>query len=261
MSGASGKYRLDARLGGGGMAEVFVGSSIGAEGFSRRVAIKRVLPGFSDNEAFAQMLVDEAQISSHLVHPNIVSVIDFDRDPEQRLFLVMELVEGKDLDALVGTGALPVPVVIFVISEVLRGLGYAHDLPVAYDGGGGANIRAASSTATCRRTTCCCRGRARSRCRILASPRRAPRARPPRRCSSRAKPVVHGARAGERRAARRPQRPVRRRHRRVGAADRPPAVRRQGTRARRSRRCCSARSRGRSSAARRTCPKDLDRAS
>lgn len=130
MSGVLGKYRLDKRLGGGGMAEVFLGSSIGAEGFSRRVAIKRVLPGFSDNQAFADMFRAEAQISSQLVHPNIVSVLDFDRDPEGRLFLVMELVEGKDLDHLVQTGLLPVPVVIFIISEVLRGLGHAHDLPV-----------------------------------------------------------------------------------------------------------------------------------
>jgi eukaryotic-like serine/threonine-protein kinase len=131
--GVSGKYRLDRRLGGGGMAEVFIGSTMGAEGFSRKVAIKRVLPGYSDNPGFSQMFVAEAQISSQLVHPNIVSVLDFDRDAEARLFLVMELVDGKDLDALVGTGLLPVPVVIFVIGEVLRGLGFAHDLPTGTD--------------------------------------------------------------------------------------------------------------------------------
>jgi len=131
MFGVSGKYRLDQRLGGGGMAEVFLASTMGAEGFQRRVAIKRVLPGYSDNPAFAQMFVAEARISSQLVHPNIVSVVDFDRDAEGRLFLVMELVEGKDLDALLGSGGpLPIPVVIFVITEVLRGLGFAHDLPV-----------------------------------------------------------------------------------------------------------------------------------
>ncbi|HEY0989911.1 MAG TPA: serine/threonine-protein kinase [Kofleriaceae bacterium] len=128
--GVSGKYRLDRRLGGGGMAEVFAGSAVGAEGFSRAVAIKRVLSGYSDNERFARMFVDEARISSQLVHPNIVSVLDFDRDADGRLFLVMELVEGKDLDALNATGMLPPPVVIFVISEVLRGLGFAHDLPM-----------------------------------------------------------------------------------------------------------------------------------
>lgn len=133
MSGVLGKYRLDQRLGGGGMAEVFLASTIGAEGFSRRVAIKRVLPGFSDNPAFAQMFVAEAQISSRLVHPNIVSVLDFDRGSDGGLFLVMELVDGKDLDALVGTGMIPIPAMIFAISEVLRGLGYAHDLPTGTD--------------------------------------------------------------------------------------------------------------------------------
>ena len=129
MSAISGKYRLDTRLGGGGMAEVFLGSMLGIEGFTRKVAIKRILPGFSDNPSFAQMFIAEAQISSQLVHPNIVSVLDFDRDPEGRLFLVMELVEGRDMDALIQTGPLPFPLVIFLISEVLRGLGFAHDLP------------------------------------------------------------------------------------------------------------------------------------
>ncbi|HLL24977.1 MAG TPA: serine/threonine-protein kinase, partial [Kofleriaceae bacterium] len=126
----SGKYRLEQRLGGGGMAEVFLASAMGAEGFSRRVAIKRILPGYSDNEAFARMFVAEAQMTSQLVHPNIVSVFDFDRDAGRRLFLVMEYVEGKDLDGLMASGPLPFAVTIFIISEVLRGLGYAHDLPV-----------------------------------------------------------------------------------------------------------------------------------
>jgi serine/threonine protein kinase len=133
MLGHLGKYRLDARLGGGGMAEVFVASTIGAEGFARKVAIKRVLPGYSENTQFAQMFVAEAQISSRMQHPNIVSVLDFDRDAEGRLFLVMELVEGKDLDAVLSTGLLPFPVVIFVMAEMLRGLAYAHDLPAGTD--------------------------------------------------------------------------------------------------------------------------------
>jgi len=115
------------------MAEVFAGSTVGAEGFSRRVAIKRVLPGYSGNTAFAQMFIAEAQISSQLVHPNIVSVLDFDRDDDGHLFLVMELIDGKDLAALLASGLLPFDVAIFVIVEVLRGLGFAHDLPSGSD--------------------------------------------------------------------------------------------------------------------------------
>src|ERR1041384_162934 len=130
MEGAlNGKYMIDRHLGGGGMAEVFLACTVGAEGFSRRVAIKRVLPGYSRNAQFATLFVAEAQLTARLQHPNIVSVLDFDRDHEGGLFLVMELVEGTDLEGLLATGALPFPLVIYVVTEILRGLAYAHDLP------------------------------------------------------------------------------------------------------------------------------------
>ncbi len=141
MAGVLGKYQLDHRLGGGGMAEVFIAHTVGAEGFSRKVAIKRVLPGFSNNPQFAKMFVDEARISARLQHPNVVSVLDFDRDADGHLFLVMEFIEGKDLDALMSTGLLPFPVAIFVTSEILRGLGYAHDLPITAGQPGGDGMR------------------------------------------------------------------------------------------------------------------------
>ena len=129
-----GKYVLDAPLGMGGMAEVFRAHTEGAEGFERPVAIKRVLPDASRNPAFAEMFVSEAKLSARMQHPNVVSVIDFDRDHEGRLYLVMELVEGKDLDGLIDSGRLPFSIVIYTVCEVLRGLGYAHDLPMTADG-------------------------------------------------------------------------------------------------------------------------------
>jgi serine/threonine-protein kinase len=122
------KYQYRRRLGGGGMAEVFLAATVGAEGFTRPVAIKRVLPSFSEDTNFSTMFVNEARISSILRHPNIVQVLDFDRDFEGRLFLVMELVEGKDLDEVAKQGPLPVPVVVYVIIEALRGLAHAHEM-------------------------------------------------------------------------------------------------------------------------------------
>ena len=123
------RYRIGDRLGAGGMAEVFSATMIGAEGFARRVAIKRVLPGLSQIPAFAAMFVAEARIASRLSHPNIVSVLDFARDAEQRLYLVMEYVDGKDLASLLATGAIEPGLAIFVLVELLHALGYAHDLP------------------------------------------------------------------------------------------------------------------------------------
>ncbi|MEJ7602682.1 MAG: protein kinase [Kofleriaceae bacterium] len=134
MSLLNGKYALERPLGGGGMAEVFLARTVGAEGFSRPVAIKRILPHYSMNAQFAAMFVSEARLSSRMQHPNVVAILDFDRDQDGGLFLVMELVDGVDLDGLMGSGMLPVAAIAFIVTEVLRGLGYAHDLPAGGDG-------------------------------------------------------------------------------------------------------------------------------
>ena len=118
------------------MAEVFAGSVVGVEGFERRVAVKRMFSGLSNDSHFARMFTAEAQITSRLVHPNIVSVIDFDRDEENRLFLVMELVEGRDLGSLLARGPLPNDVTAYIATELLRGLAYAHG-PTAGSNGRG----------------------------------------------------------------------------------------------------------------------------
>jgi serine/threonine-protein kinase len=127
--GLGSRYQLGDKLGIGGMAEVFAGTMIGAEGFARPVAIKRVLSGLSQVPAFAAMFVTEAQIASRLSHPNIVSVLDFNRDPEDRLFLVMEYIDGTDLASLLEAGPIAPGLALFIAVEMLRALGYAHDVP------------------------------------------------------------------------------------------------------------------------------------
>ncbi|MBX3162151.1 MAG: serine/threonine protein kinase [Deltaproteobacteria bacterium] len=137
LRSSSSRYHLGARLGAGGMAEVYSGTMIGAEGFARPVAIKRVLPGFAAVPQFAAMFVQEAQLAARLSHPNVVQVLDFDRDEEGRLFLVMEYVDGRELAALAQTGRLPISAIIFIVSEMLAALAHAHELPA----GGGGGIR------------------------------------------------------------------------------------------------------------------------
>lgn len=123
------RYAIRARIGCGAMAEVFRADALGVEGFARPVALKRVLAGYSEVPAFAAAFCEEARIASQLSHPNVVRVVDAGSDAAGRLFLVMEYVAGKDLGALVATGRLPPGVAILVVSEVLRGLAYAHGLP------------------------------------------------------------------------------------------------------------------------------------
>jgi serine/threonine-protein kinase len=129
------RYRVEAKLGAGGMAEVFIARQIGAEGFSRRVALKKVLPHFSNDAHFAHMFVTEARIAAGLNHPNIVQVLDFDRDETGCLFLAMEFIDGCDLSKLAEVarhrGAPFDPgIVAFAIGEVFRALDYAHTLTI-----------------------------------------------------------------------------------------------------------------------------------
>lgn len=108
------------------MAEVFRARRIGINDFSRGVAIKRMLGGYASSSRFQEMFATEARITSQLVHPNIVSVLDFDRDADGSLCLVMELVDGCDLSRLAKTGLLPFEAVNYLIVEALKGLGHAH---------------------------------------------------------------------------------------------------------------------------------------
>src|SRR5437762_6465531 len=62
----NGKYVLDRQLGSGGMADVFLGRTIGAAGFSRPVAVKRVRDSLSRDPQFADLFVQEAQLSARL---------------------------------------------------------------------------------------------------------------------------------------------------------------------------------------------------
>jgi serine/threonine protein kinase len=124
------KYELVAPVGEGGMASVYRGLTHGAAGFSCRVAIKRVLPALAEDAAFVAMFVEEARVVSELQHPNIVQVHDFDRDAEGRYFIVMEWIDGLDLDAFIGSfaeSATPWHLITAIGVEILRGLSAAHE--------------------------------------------------------------------------------------------------------------------------------------
>lgn len=91
-------YLIEARLGKGGMGEVYLARDLRLE---RQVAIK-ILPAYVDPDSEGERrFVTEAKAASALNHPNIVTVHDFDRDGEIR-FLVMERIDGQPLSALLG---------------------------------------------------------------------------------------------------------------------------------------------------------------
>lgn len=92
-----GKYEVLELAGEGGMAKVYRGLTHGAAGFTRPVAIKRVLAPLSQNPEFLKMFVEEARVVSELDHPNIAQIHDFDRDRTGGYYLVLEWVDGLTL--------------------------------------------------------------------------------------------------------------------------------------------------------------------
>jgi serine/threonine-protein kinase len=127
-----GGYHIEAKLGAGGMAEVFSARREGPHGFSKRVAVKRILPSAAEDEAFVKMFIEEAALAARLSHPNIVQVFDFG-DDDGELYLAMELVEGTSLGRLLRAAAsrkqaLPLHVALYLTAQTARALDYAHRL-------------------------------------------------------------------------------------------------------------------------------------
>ncbi|MDP1920306.1 MAG: serine/threonine-protein kinase [Myxococcales bacterium] len=127
-----GKYVLGERIGSGGMAEVFLATYSPEGGFERKVALKRMLPTFSENEELLTLFRREAQVGARLAHPNIVQVYDFGVH-DHRYFLAMEYVDGapasRTLRALIGAGRLPsIAALLYLTHEVASALDYVAQL-------------------------------------------------------------------------------------------------------------------------------------
>lgn len=93
-----GPYRLQRRIGSGGMAEVFLAQRIGAEGFSRTVAIKTILALGAEEEGIG-LFLDEARVAASLQHAAIVQTLDLGYENET-LFIVMEYIAGPSLSRI-----------------------------------------------------------------------------------------------------------------------------------------------------------------
>src|SRR2546429_9349256 len=89
-----GSYRITAKLGEGGMGEVFVGEHTRID---RRVAVKLLRPEASANPEVLVRFFNEAKATSRIRHPGIVEMLDCDVLPDGRAYLLMELLSGETL--------------------------------------------------------------------------------------------------------------------------------------------------------------------
>lgn len=126
-----GQYRIIRKLATGGMAEVYLGKLVGAGGFEKPVAIKRMLPSLAADPASAAAFLQEARLCVHLVHPHVVQVLDLGTAGGAP-YLVMELVDGEDLRKVLNAAAragapLDAAESIHIAACVAEALAYADE--------------------------------------------------------------------------------------------------------------------------------------
>jgi serine/threonine-protein kinase len=117
------RYRLDRKLGEGGMATVYCGTDTVLR---RRVAVKVLRPQYAADAEFVRRFYQEAESAARLSHPNIVNTYDVGREGDT-YYIVMELVDGPSLAEIIAAdGKLPEPVAIDYAAQICSGLAYAH---------------------------------------------------------------------------------------------------------------------------------------
>jgi serine/threonine-protein kinase len=121
----AGRYRLERRLGLGGMSTVQLAFDVRLE---RQVAVKLLAEHLAEDPAFVSRFQREAQAAARLVHPNIVQVFDSGLDERTgRHFIVMEYIEGQSCaEILRDDGWMEVDEAVAIVEQACEGLHYAH---------------------------------------------------------------------------------------------------------------------------------------
>jgi serine/threonine protein kinase len=127
-----GKYELIARIGKGGMAQVYLARQRGPANFEKVVVVKTIHPHLAEKESFIEMLLDEARIAALLKHPCVVDIYDLGLE-DDTYFIAMEYLSGEPLLSVLRAGRVknrPIDIhgTARIISDVADGLHAAHEL-------------------------------------------------------------------------------------------------------------------------------------
>ena len=124
-----GRYRLDERIAGGGMGDVWRGTD---EVLGRTVAVKILLPALLEEPGFAERFRGEARTMATINHPGVVDVYDYGSD-QQIAFLVMEYVEGDALSRTLGrVGRLTPARTMALVAQAADALQAAHEKGIVH---------------------------------------------------------------------------------------------------------------------------------
>jgi serine/threonine-protein kinase len=119
------KYRLDERLGGGGMGTVYRATHLLID---RPVAVKVLSQRFVEDQTAQQRFHREARAAGRMQHPNAVSVTDFGSTTDGYLYIVMELLEGRTLrDLLAREAPLDIARAVSIMLQMCAAVAAAHD--------------------------------------------------------------------------------------------------------------------------------------
>ncbi len=126
------RYYLLELVGTGAMAETFRAKFSGPEGFFNEIAIKRLFKHHVDNATITEMLVNEAKLGVLLKHKNISRVLDLGQ-VNRLYYMAMEFMDGVPLKKLLElmkskNGVLDYHQAIYIVSQILDGLHYTHNL-------------------------------------------------------------------------------------------------------------------------------------
>jgi eukaryotic-like serine/threonine-protein kinase len=127
-----GQYRIIAKLGTGGMAEVYLAVAQGAMNVNRLVVVKRLREEQASDPESREMFLNEARLAARLNHPNVIQTFEAGAEAGS-YYLAMEYVEGQPFSRVLSKmmqekRRLEPKLVARIISDALSGLHYAHEL-------------------------------------------------------------------------------------------------------------------------------------
>jgi serine/threonine-protein kinase len=125
----SGRYRLDERVAGGGMGDVWRGTD---EVLGRTIAVKIMLAALLDEPGFVERFRAEARTMATINHPGVVRIYDFGND-QKVAYLIMEFVEGDALSRTLGkVGRLTPARTMSLIAQAAEALHAAHEKGIVH---------------------------------------------------------------------------------------------------------------------------------
>jgi len=120
-----GRYKIESVLGQGGMGMVFRATQTSVQ---RPVAVKTLNPALAAAPTFFERFRREAEVASRLRHPNVITIYDFGRAPDNTCYYVMELLEGESLKEIVKReGPMSLGRAVNLMEQSARGLAHAHE--------------------------------------------------------------------------------------------------------------------------------------